>query len=98
MELDQYPEDRTEKIWSDMWRPPSEVTWSTFSNAIASRGKPVVDIEQGHISTASCILANMSMELGRALSWDAQKGEILKDAEANQKLARAYRSPWKLSI
>ena len=45
-------------------------------------------------STASCILANMSMELGRALSWDAQKGEILKDAEANQKLARAYRSPW----
>ena len=31
-----------------------------FLAAIASRGKPVADIEQGHISTASCILANLS--------------------------------------
>ena len=37
-----------------------------FPAAIASRGKPVADIEQGHISTTSCILANHSMKLGRA--------------------------------
>jgi len=94
MELDQYPEDRTEKDLERHVAPAIRGHMVDFLNAIASRGKPVADIEQGHISTASCILANMSMELGRALSWDSQKGEILKDAEANQKLARAYRSPW----
>jgi len=94
MELDQYPEDRTEKDLERHVAPAIRGHMVDFLNAIASRGKPVADIEQGHISTASCILANMSMELGRALSWDAQKGEILKDAEANRKLARAYRSPW----
>jgi len=94
MELDQYPEDRTEKDLERHVAPAIRGHMVDFLNAIESRGKPVADIEQGHISTASCILANMSMELGRALSWDAQKGEILKDAEANQKLARAYRSPW----
>ena len=94
MELDQYPEDRTEKDLERHVAPAIRGHMVDFLNAIASRGKPVADIEQGHISTASCILANMFMELGRALSWDAQKGEILKDAEANQKLARAYRSPW----
>ena len=94
MELDQYPEDRTENDLERHVAPAIRGHMVDFLNAIASRGKPVADIEQGHISTASCILANMSMELGRALSWDAQKGEILKDAEANQKLARAYRSPW----
>ena len=37
-------------------------------SASTTRGKPVADIEQGYISTASCILANMSMQLGRVRS------------------------------
>ena len=45
--------------------------------AIAKRGKPVADIEQGYISTASCILANMSMKLGRSLAWDAAAGRVV---------------------
>ena len=40
-------------------------------------GKPVADIEQGHISTASCILANLSLQLGRTLTWDAEKGQVV---------------------
>ncbi len=31
-----------------------------FLAAIATRGKPVADIEEGYISTASCILGNLS--------------------------------------
>jgi hypothetical protein len=62
--------------------------------AIANRNKPVADIEQGYISTASCILANMSMKLGRSLQWDAAKGQILGDEEANRLLRRKYRGPW----
>ena len=44
-----------------------------FLSAIATRGKPVADIEQGHISTACCILGNMALQLGRTLAWDAAR-------------------------
>jgi hypothetical protein len=65
-----------------------------FLRARASRGRPVADIEQGHISTASCILANLSMELGRTLTWDEEKGRVANDPEANRLLRRPYRRPW----
>ena len=62
--------------------------------AIASRGRPVADIEEGYISTTSCILANLSMKLGRSLTWDADKQQVVGDAEANKLLRRPYRQPW----
>ncbi|HKB38823.1 MAG TPA: gfo/Idh/MocA family oxidoreductase, partial [Gemmataceae bacterium] len=65
-----------------------------FLKAIASRGRPVADIEQGHISTACCILANLSMKLGRTLTWDAEKQQVAGDDEANKLLSRPYRRPW----
>jgi hypothetical protein len=65
-----------------------------FLQAIASRGRPVADIEQGHISTASCILANLSQKLGRSLAWDADKQQVIGDEEANKLLRRSYRKPW----
>ena len=65
-----------------------------FLAAIASRGKPVADIEEGYISTTSCILANLALQLGRTLTWDPQAGKVLGDDEANRLLARPYRSPW----
>ena len=61
---------------------------------IATRGKPVADIEQGYISTATCILANLSMKLGRSIQWDHGKGVVVGDSEANQLLRRPYRAPW----
>jgi hypothetical protein len=61
---------------------------------MATRGRPVADIEQGHISSASCILANLSMQLGRSLEWDAEKGRVAGDDEANRLLRRPYRAPW----
>ncbi len=42
----------------------------------------IADIEQGHTSTASCILANVAMKLGRPLSYDPAKREIVGDAAA----------------
>ena len=59
-----------------------------------TRGKPVADIEQGYISTTSCILANLSMQLGRSLTWDPQKAQVVGDDEANRLLRRPYRAPW----
>jgi hypothetical protein len=62
--------------------------------SIDQRSKPVADIEQGYISTASCILANNALQLGRTIEWDAAAQQVKGDAEANQLLRRAYRQPW----
>jgi len=93
-ELEQFPEDKTEKDLEKHVAPAIRVHMKDFLKAIASRGKPVADIEQGYISSASCILANMSMQLGRSLTWDAAKGDVAHDDEANKLLRRPYRSPW----
>ena len=52
------------------------------------------DIEQGHVSTALCHLANISLRLGRKVRWDAEREEIIGDPEASAMLARPYRKPW----
>ena len=54
----------------------------------------MADIEEGHISTASCILANHALALGRTLHWDADAQRVIDDEEANTMLARPYRAPW----
>ena len=63
-----------------------------FLKAREEKRKPVADIEQGHIPTATCILANLSMRLGRSLSWDAAKHQVVNDVEANKFLKRPYRA------
>jgi predicted dehydrogenase len=93
-EYDKYPEDQTEK---DLEKHcASAIRWhmKDFLAAIARRSKPVADIEQGYISTASCILANLSMQLGRSLAFDPATGQVIGDAEANRLLRRPYREPW----
>ena len=94
MELDQYPEDRTEKELEKPVAPAIRGHMRDFLAAIANRSKPVADIEQGYISTASCILANHSLKLGRGLTWDAAANKVVGDEEANGLLLRPYRSPW----
>ena len=93
-ELEQYPEDQTEKDLEKHVAPAIRGHMLDFLKARESRGRPVADIEQGHISTASCILANMAMELRRTLAWDPATGRIRNDDEANRRLQRPYREPW----
>jgi len=93
-ELEQYPEDKTEKDLERHVAPAIRVHMKDFLAAIAKRGRPVADIEQGHISTAACILANLSMQLGRSLAWDPQAGQVRGDEAANRLLRRPYRAPW----
>ena len=93
-ELDQYPEDRTEKELEKHVAPAIRAHMKDLLSAIATRGRPVADIEQGYISTSACILANMSMKLGRSFTWDNDAGRIVGDEEANRQLRRPYRAPW----
>jgi len=93
-EFEQYPEDKTEKDLERHVAPAIRGHMKDLLSCMATRGRPVADIEQGHISSASCILANLSMQLGRSLEWDAEKGRIAGDDEANRLLRRPYRAPW----
>ncbi len=93
-ELEQFPEDKTEKDLERHVAPAIRGHMKDLLAAIASRGRPVADIEEGFISTATCILANLSMQLGRALAWDSQTGQVSGDDEANRLLSRPYRGPW----
>jgi predicted dehydrogenase len=94
LEEDKYPEDRTEKDLERHVASALRAHWRDFLKAREGRTKPVADIEQGHISTASCILANLSQRLGRSLTWDPQTHTVVGDAEATKLLKRPYRAPW----
>jgi predicted dehydrogenase len=93
-ELEQYPEDKTEPRLEKHVAPAIRGHMKNLLAAMASREKPVSDIGEGHISTSCCILANLSMQLGRTLHWDAQKEMVTADEEANRMLRRPYRQPW----
>ncbi len=93
-ELEEYPEDKTEERLERHVAPAVRYHMLDFLEAIRTRGKPVADIEEGYISTTSCILANMAMSLGRTLTWDPEKGQVVGDDEANRLLRRPYRDPW----
>ncbi len=94
-ELDEYPVDKTEKDLEKHVAPAIRYHMKDLLACIANRGKPVADIEQGVISTISCILANLSQELGRTLTWDSARGTIVGDDAAAAKMRRPYRAPWK---
>ena len=94
-EKEKYPEDLAEPAIELNAAPATRLHMINFLEAIDKKIKPVADIEQGHISTASCILANISMQLGgRSLIYDPMKKEVVSDAEATKLLQRKYRSPW----
>jgi len=93
-ELDEFPEDKTEKDLERHVAPAIRGHMKDLLAAIASRGRPVADIEEGYISTSSCILANLALQLGRSLTWDAKAGRVIGDDEANRMLTRPYRAPW----
>ncbi len=95
MELEEYPEDKTEKDLEKHVAPAIRGHMKDFLACIENRGRPVADIEEGYISATACILANIALELGRTLEWDPETHSVKGDEEANALLTRPYRAPWK---
>ncbi len=93
-EREQFPEDVTEKDNELNAAPATRRHMLDFLAAIDTRGRPIADIEQGHISTASCILANVAMQLDRPLAYDPKTRTIPGDEAATKLLRRPYRAPW----
>ena len=93
-ERGQYPEDLAERDIELNAAPATRRQMLDFLAAVEKRSRPVADIEEGHISTASCILANVAMQLGRPLVYDPKQHAVVGDAEADKLLRRPYRRPW----
>jgi predicted dehydrogenase len=93
-EREKYPEDVTEKNIEIHAAPAMRAHMLNFLSAIETNSRPVADIEEGHISSACCILANLSMKTGRTLAYDKTTRTVVGDKEATGLLQRAYRQPW----
>jgi predicted dehydrogenase len=94
-EKEKYPEDLKEKDIEIHAAPATRLHMLNFLEAIDDSKLPVADIGQGHISTASCILANVSMKTGRPMVYDPVKRIVVNDTESTALLQRTYRDPWK---
>ncbi len=90
-ELDEYPEDKTEERLEKHVAPAIRYHMLDFLAAIANRSRPVADIEEGFISTSSCILANVALATGRSITWDPAKMQATDNDHANRLLRRVYR-------
>lgn len=94
LEREKFPEDVAEKDIEIHASPATRGQMLNFLKAIDDKSKPVADIEEGHISTASCILANLSMKTGRPMIYDPKTRSVKDDPEATALLQRTYRQPW----
>ncbi len=70
--------------------------WVNFVEALrAGKNDPLhSDINEGHLSTSLCHLANISYRLGRSLKFVGDKEKFTGDAEADAMLTRVYRKPY----
>jgi predicted dehydrogenase len=68
-----------------------------FLDCVKSRKQPNADVEIGHRSTSFTLLANISLQLGRRLEWDAAAEKFINDNQANELLHYEYRRPWALA-
>jgi len=94
LEKELFPQDVNEKGMEIHVAPATRTHMLDLLSAIETGGTTRSDVLNGHISTASCILANMSMNLGRALVYDPVSKVVVGDDEATGLLTRNYRQPW----
>lgn len=57
---------------------------------------PISDVESQHRSVSACHLGNISIRLGRKLTWDSAKEKFVGDDQANAMLSRQQRAPYTL--
>ncbi len=94
-EKEEFPEDVTEKGIEIHVAPATRRHMLNFLSSIQDGTKPVADIEEGHISTTSCILANLALIADRPLIYDPISKTIVNDSESTALLKRPYRGDWK---
>jgi predicted dehydrogenase len=67
-----------------------------FLDCVKSRQRTLTPAEVAHRSQTPGHLGYIASVVGRKLRWDADKQEIVGDAQASQLLSRPMRAPWHL--
>ena len=93
-EREKYPEDLVEKDIELHAAPATRLHMLDFLASISSSKLPTANLVEGHISSASCILGNIAMDLNRQLVYDPTSRNVVNDPEATKQLARQYRLGW----
>ena len=68
-----------------------------FFDCVQSRKTPISDVESQHRSTSTCHLANISMRLGRSLTWDSAVEQFVGDSEADRMIFRKQRGGYEIT-
>jgi predicted dehydrogenase len=71
---------------------------AVFLDHVRNRTRPDADIETGHYSTNPGHLLTLAWRTSRRIVWDAEKEQIVGDAEANELVTKKYRAPWTLDV
>jgi predicted dehydrogenase len=96
-ETDEYPNEVSDSKKWDLglnFASANRNHMRDFLRAIDEQSRPIADIEQGHISSASCFLANIAMKVNRTLAFDPSTHTIKNDDDASKLLKRDYRQPY----
>jgi len=65
-----------------------------FLDAIKTREQPPCNFDYHLPIAVSIDLAHIALNVGRKVRWDAEKGKIIDDKEANALVTPKYRKPW----
>ena len=76
---------------------PHPLHWANFLDCIRTRKRPNSDIETCVRSSATCILANLSLRAKSRVDWNDKRQTVEQD-DLRPLLHREYRSPWKLEV
>lgn len=69
-----------------------------FMECVRDRSLPVSDVYSHHRSLTTCHLANIAIRLGRTLTWDPDREQIVGDSEANGWQAREQRKGYETAV
>jgi predicted dehydrogenase len=88
--MEGYRMDRREVAGADR----TDLHVKNFIDCVRSRKTPVADVETGHRASTVAHLGNIAYRTRRKIRWDAQKEEIVGDADAAKLLWREPRKKW----
>jgi predicted dehydrogenase len=70
-----------------------------FLECMKTRQRPICDVEIGHRSTTTCLLANIAYRTKERLEWDPKAERLIRASkQAEQLLQHNYRKPWVLTV
>jgi len=95
LEKNPLPEDAITKLYKGK-KPGDHMR--NFLECVKDRTQPISDVDTHHRAMSTCHLANIAIRLGRKLTWDPVKEEIVGDADAAKWIGREQRKGYEIEV